>query len=70
MAVAVGGGKDAIAGVIFHCDQGGEYTGHRFRQASTAGSPSAGKQLDDCPSPERAPRQGHVRQRSDFDPAV
>ena len=33
MAVAVRGGKDAIAGVIFHSDQGGEYTGHRFRQA-------------------------------------
>jgi putative transposase len=33
MAVAVRGGKDAVAGVIFHSDQGGEYTGHRFREA-------------------------------------
>ena len=33
MAVAVRGGKDAIAGVIFHTDQGGEYTAHRFRKA-------------------------------------
>ena len=32
-AVAVRGGKDAVAGVIFHSDQGGEYTGHRFREA-------------------------------------
>jgi putative transposase len=33
MAVAVRGGKDAIAGVILHTDQGGEYTAHRFRKA-------------------------------------
>ena len=33
MAVAVRGGKDAIAGVILHTDQGGEYTAHRFREA-------------------------------------
>jgi putative transposase len=33
MAVAVRGGKDAIAGVIFHTDQGSEYTAHRFRTA-------------------------------------
>jgi transposase InsO family protein len=33
MAVAVRGGKDAVAGVIFHSDQGGEYTGHQFREA-------------------------------------
>jgi putative transposase len=33
MAVAVRGGKDAVDGVIFHSDRGGEYTGHRFREA-------------------------------------
>jgi putative transposase len=33
MAVAVRGGRDAVQGVIFHSDQGGEYTGHRFREA-------------------------------------
>jgi putative transposase len=33
MAVAVRGGRDAVAGVVFHTDQGGEYTGHRFRAA-------------------------------------
>jgi putative transposase len=33
MAVAVRGGREAIAGVIFHSDQGGEYTAHRFREA-------------------------------------
>jgi putative transposase len=33
MAVAVRGGKDAVAGVIFHTDQGSEYTGHRYREA-------------------------------------
>ena len=33
MAVAVRGGKDAVAGVIFHTDQGSEYTAHRFRAA-------------------------------------
>ena len=33
MAVAVRGGRDAIAGVIFHTDQGSEYTAHRFRAA-------------------------------------
>ena len=34
MAVAVRGGKQAIAGVIFHTDQGSEYTAGRFRTAS------------------------------------
>jgi transposase InsO family protein len=33
MAVAVRGGKQAIAGVIFHTDQGSEYTAGRFRTA-------------------------------------
>ena len=33
MAVAVRGGTEAVAGVIFHTDQGSEYTGHRFRAA-------------------------------------
>lgn len=33
MAVAVRGGREAIAGVICHTDQGGEYTAHRFRKA-------------------------------------
>jgi putative transposase len=33
MAVAVRGGRDAIAGVLFHTDQGSEYTAHRFRAA-------------------------------------
>lgn len=33
MAVAVRGGKEAIAGVVFHTDQGSEYTAHRFRDA-------------------------------------
>jgi putative transposase len=33
MAVAVRGGRDAVAGVIFHTDQGSEYTAHRFRAA-------------------------------------
>jgi putative transposase len=33
MAVAVRGGKEAVSGVIFHTDQGGEYTGHQFRKA-------------------------------------
>jgi transposase InsO family protein len=33
MAVAVRGGKDAIAGVIMHTDQGSEYTAHAFRKA-------------------------------------
>jgi putative transposase len=33
MAIAVRGGKDAIAGVIMHTDQGtGEYSAHTFRQ--------------------------------------
>ena len=31
MAVAVRGGKDAIAGVIMHTDQGSEYTARSFR---------------------------------------
>ena len=35
MAVAVRGGKDAIAGVIMHTDQGGEYTAGSFRTACT-----------------------------------
>jgi putative transposase len=33
MAVAVRGGREIIAGVIFHTDQGAEYTAHRFRAA-------------------------------------
>jgi transposase InsO family protein len=33
MAVAVRGGKDAIAGVIMHTDQGSEYTARSFRVA-------------------------------------
>jgi putative transposase len=33
MAVAVRGGRDAITGVIFHTDQGSEYTARRFREA-------------------------------------
>jgi putative transposase len=33
MAVAVRGGREAVAGVIFHTDQGSEYTAHRFRAA-------------------------------------
>jgi transposase InsO family protein len=33
MAVAVRGGKDAIAGVILHTDQGSEYTATIFRAA-------------------------------------
>jgi len=33
MAVAVRGGTQAVAGVIFHTDQGSEYTAHRFRTA-------------------------------------
>jgi putative transposase len=33
MAVAVRGGKDAVAGVILHTDQGSEYTAERFRAA-------------------------------------
>jgi putative transposase len=33
MAVAVRGGKDAIAGVIMHTDQGSEYTARAFRDA-------------------------------------
>ena len=33
MAVAVRGGRETIAGVVFHTDQGGEYTGDRFRTA-------------------------------------
>jgi putative transposase len=35
MAVAVRGGKDAIAGVIMHSDQGSEYTARLFRDACT-----------------------------------
>jgi putative transposase len=35
MAVAVRGGREAVAKVIFHSDQGGEYTGHQFRRACT-----------------------------------
>jgi putative transposase len=33
MAVAVRGGKAAVAGVIMHTDQGSEYTAHAFRTA-------------------------------------
>jgi putative transposase len=33
MAVAVRGGKDAIAGVLLHTDQGSEYTARAFRAA-------------------------------------
>jgi transposase InsO family protein len=33
MAVAVRGGKDAVAGVIMHTDQGSEYTAGTFRAA-------------------------------------
>jgi putative transposase len=33
MAVAVRGGKDAVAGVILHTDQGSEYTARTFRAA-------------------------------------
>jgi transposase InsO family protein len=33
MAVAVRGGRDAIAGVILHTDQGSEYTAGRVRAA-------------------------------------
>lgn len=33
MAVATRGGKDAVAGVITHTDQGSEFTAGRFRQA-------------------------------------
>jgi putative transposase len=33
MAVAVRGGRDAIAGVVLHTDQGSEYTASRFRAA-------------------------------------
>ena len=35
MAVAVRGGKEAIAGVIMHTDQGSEYTAGLFRMACT-----------------------------------
>ena len=35
MAVAVRGGKDAIAGVIMHTDQGSEFTAKTFRAACT-----------------------------------
>ena len=35
MAVAVRGGKEAIAGVVFHTDQGSEYTAGSFRAACT-----------------------------------
>jgi transposase InsO family protein len=33
MAIAVRGGKDAVAGVIMHTDQGSEYTAGTFRKA-------------------------------------
>lgn len=33
MAVAVRGGKEAVAGVILHTDQGSEFTAHTFRAA-------------------------------------
>ncbi len=35
MAVAIRGGKDAIAGVIMHTDQGSEYTARTFQTACT-----------------------------------
>jgi putative transposase len=35
MAVAIRGGKDSITGVIFHTDQGSEYTARSFRAACT-----------------------------------
>jgi transposase InsO family protein len=35
MAAAVRGGKDAVTGVIFHTDQGSEYTAASFRAACT-----------------------------------
>jgi transposase InsO family protein len=35
MAVAVRGGKEAVAGVVFHTDQGSEYTAGTFRTACT-----------------------------------
>jgi transposase InsO family protein len=33
MAVAVRGGRQSVAGVIFHSDQGSEYTAHSYRRA-------------------------------------
>ena len=33
MAVAVRGGREALNGVVFHSDQGSEYTAHMFRAA-------------------------------------
>jgi transposase InsO family protein len=35
MAVAVRGGREAVAGVVFHSDQGSEYTAGSFRAACT-----------------------------------
>jgi putative transposase len=35
MAIAVRGGKEAVAGVIFHSDQGSEYSAGLFRAACT-----------------------------------
>ena len=35
MAVAVRGGRDAVAGVVLHTDQGSEYTAASFRAACT-----------------------------------
>lgn len=35
MAAAVRGGKEAVAGVVFHTDQGSEYTAGSFRTACT-----------------------------------
>jgi putative transposase len=35
MAVAIRGGKDAVTGVIFHTDQGSDYTAASFRAACT-----------------------------------
>ena len=35
MAVAVRGGRQAVAGVVFHTDQGSEYTANAFRIACT-----------------------------------
>jgi transposase InsO family protein len=35
MAVAVRGGREVIAGVVLHTDQGSEYTARSFRAACT-----------------------------------
>ena len=64
MAVAARGGKDAIAGVIFHTDQGSEYTAGTVRDVCTRlgitqsmGRPSQIRQPNSpVPAPSR-PRQ-------------